>query len=418
MFKKFLICWLLLVILPVLVNASSNSIVKVGGKYYESLEEAIVNATSTDTIMLISNIVLEDTLNINKTINLNLNGHDIIAPTKVFQVQGGTLNITGKGKIKEEQPDYGVIMVKGSREETDSSYSIINIGKDVTLEGWSGIFINHDSSKAYGIVVNLEGKINAVNDINGGNGIGIYVNGNIKDSKNAPVVNILEGAEITSTGNGLYIAGYSIFNIGKSYISGLQSGIGIKSGILNIDGATVVCQGKDFTPTEGYNNGMKASGTTIQIESNNGYAGNIEMNIKNGNFKSKNSHVIYEYIGKGNNSLVNSINVSGGIFLSESGKNVFSLSNSFKEKHPNFIMGGKYSSDPSSYLSPGYTSILENNLFHVTKNTIKEIVFNTKNIMFNPRNNIFKVLIIFSISTIFIILGYLNRRKIVSLFSK
>ena len=264
---------------PSFIFASSSFVARIDNDYYETLEEAISAAGSDDTIELISDVALKDTLTIDKVINLNLNGNDISAPTKVFLVDGGTFNISGKGT----EPNYGVIMISGSTDPNDNNYSLVNVGKDVTLEGWSGIFINHQDSKAYGIEVNVDGKINAINDIEGGPGIGVYVNGNIKHEENAPVVNILDNAKITSDGSGLYIAGYSIFNIGRAHISGLQSGIGIKAGILNIDGAKVISNGKDLTPAGGYNDGIKATGTAIQIESNSGYAGNMEINIRRTN---------------------------------------------------------------------------------------------------------------------------------------
>ena len=141
-------------------------------------------------------------------------------------------------------------------------------------------------------------------------GIGIYVNGSINDEINSPVININSDSQINSTGVGLYLAGSSIVNIDNASITGEESAISIKSGTLNIKSGTFYCSGKDNTPTPGNNNGANPSGATIQIESNSGYAGNIEINISGGSFTSKNSHVIYEYIGKGNTSLVNKINIA------------------------------------------------------------------------------------------------------------
>lgn len=293
MFKKIIINIIMFVFfMPCIVMASVSSLAMVGGKYYDSLEDAIKAAGSNDTIKLISDVKLNGTLDINKTVNINLNGKNITGPEMVFKVNGGVLNVSGNGIIRETKPNYGAIAVIGSTNSADNNYSVVNVGENVKLEGWSGIFITHDSSKSYGVVVNLDGDINAVNDMSGETGIGVYVNGNIKHQNGAPVVNIGDDAEITSTGNGLYIAGYSTFNIGKAYIEGDESGIGIKAGRLNIDGATVLSEGKDNTPTEGYNNGIKASGTAIQIESNSGYAGNIGIDIDSGTFRSKDSYVI------------------------------------------------------------------------------------------------------------------------------
>lgn len=397
---------------PTFVSASVTPSAKIGDRYYDTLEEAIASASNNDIIMLVSDVVLDDTLLINKEVNINLNGNDIFAKEKVFLVQGGILDINGKGTIKETNPNYGAIMVIGSNNPSDSGYSVVNIGEDVTLEGWSGIFITHENSKSYGVEVNLDGKVNAVNDINGGTGVGIYVNGNIKDENNSPEVNILDNAEIISTGNGLYIAGASIFNIGKAYISGVESGIGIKSGILNIDGATVVSEGKDETPTEGYNNGIKASGTAIQIESNSGYAGKIQINISNGNFKSKNSYVIYEYIGKGNSSLIYSMSISNGTFVSNAGKDVFSFSDSFKNIHSGFISGGQYSSNPSEYLKSGYSVINEGGIYSVSKSTLKGV---SSSSVSGGGSSFVKSLIWIIVIVIFGIFVYFNRAKLSNL---
>lgn len=406
--------FLFLGIIPMLVNASVGSLVKIGNKYYETLEEAIANAGPNDIISIISNVKLTETLEINKKVNINLNGNDITAPERVFLVQGGTLNVTGEGTIKETKPNYGAIMIKGSSDTTAEDYSVVNIDKDVTLEGWSGIFITHNNNKSYGVQANFAGTINAVDDINGGSGAGIYVNGNIKDENNSPVVNILDGAKITSTGNGMYIAGYGIYNINEANISGTESGIGIKAGILNIDGATVTGTGPDATPTEGYNNGIKASGTAIQIESNNGYAGNIELNIDDGNFISNNSNVIYEYIGKGTNSQVIALDVSGGTFVSKANKDVFRLSDSLKEYHNTFISGGEYSSDPSTHLKLGYSVTLNNKIYEVTKSVWKAVIGDK----IKEKNNRVMTIIIFIVSIISFVILYLNRSKILNYIKK
>lgn len=415
MLKKIIFSFVVFFLSFQMVYASSNTAAKIGNNYYDTLSDAIANANSTDIIKLLSNVNLTETLLINKTVNIDLNGNNISAPSIVFLVQGGTLNLNGTGTIRETEPNYGAIKVIGSNNNNDNKYSLVNIEKNVSLEGWSGIFVSHESNKSYGVYINFDGKINAISDINGGTGVGIYVNGNIKDEINSPIINILENAEIYSNGNGLYIAGYSVWNIYQAYIHGIESGISIKSGILNIDGATVICDGEDKTPTEGYNNGIKASGTTIQIESNSGYAGNMEINIKNGNFKSKNSNVIYEYIGKGNNTTVNSINITGGTFISDASKEIFLLSPSFKEKHPKFISGGNFSSNPNLYLKSGYTSTLDNNLYRITASTMKEIFSVNKD---NNKSPILPKVIIIFIIIIIIVFAYINKSKLALILKK
>ena len=322
-------------------------------------------------------------------------------------MEGGSLNLSGKGKIVETKPNYGAIMLKGSDNSNDKDYSTVSVGKDVTLEGWSGIFINHKDNTAYGVLVNMNGTINAVDDTSGGPGAGIYVNGNIKHQNNAPIINLNDTTHITSTGNGIYSAGYATYNIDGAYIEGSESGLGIKSGIFNIKDGSIISLGPDKTPTSGNNNGINSSGTAIQIESNSGYSGNIELNIQKGTIQSKNSNVIYEYTVNNTDTKVKDINLSGGTYKSDAGKSVFALSDSFKNTHPEFISGGSYSSDPTPYVISGYNISKDGSLYEVVSSTISTFANENQN-----KNN---SLTIFLIITSILILGiiiYLNRIKI------
>ncbi len=355
---------------PIRIFASSTPMTKIGNNYYDSLSDAINASKSGDTITLTSNNILDDTQIINKNIKIDLNGNNIVADEAVFKIQGGALHLTGKGKVYEKNPNYGAVMMYGSDNPQDKDYSVLKVDKDVYLEGWSGIFITHKDMKSYGILVNFDGTINAVNDTGDETGIGIYVNGNIKHDENYPVVNIGETAKITSTGNGLYMAGYMQVNLNGGYIQGDEAAIGMKSGILNMNNGSLISTGIDNTPTSGYNNGIKPSGAALQIESNTEYAGKMKINIKDGLIKSKNSYAVYEYLGKGNNTQVNDIKITGGTF--ESGKDNFLLSDSLKNAN-SFISGGKFSTDPTPYLDDGYVSIKENDMYNVSVATMKEV---------------------------------------------
>lgn len=414
MIKKILILIITILLLPNNIYASSNTGARIGNNYYDSLSDAINEAKENETIKLLSNAPLEKGIILTKSITIDLNGNTITSPTAVFEVQKGTLTIKGKGLIKETEPNYGVIRVIGNETPTNEVYSAIKVGKDVTLEGWAGIFVSHKNKKSFNVQVDFEGKINAVSDTAGGTGIGIYINGSIQDKSNEPVINILDGADISSDGVGVYIGGYSNVNIKKTTITGIENGLGIKAGNITIDGATITCTGKDYTPTEGYNDGILKSGTTIQIESNKGYAGNIKLDIKEGKFISKDSNVLYEYIGGGNKTQVENIKISGGTFISEKNKDVFLLSDSFISTHPKFISGGKYTSNVNKYLLSGYQTTLDNNYYIVTSNTMKSVFKETTNSRFNPITLIITIVIILILS----IVAYINRNKIIKLIKK
>lgn len=413
--KKILLFVILnLLLFPKIILASNTTGAKIGNVYYDNLSDAINDAQENATIKLLSNAALEKGLILTKNLTIDLNGNTITSPTAVFEVQKGILTLTGKGVIKETEPNYGVIRVIGNETPTNEIYSGVKVGKDVVLEGWAGIFVSHKNKKSFNVQVDFEGKINAVSDTAGGTGIGIYINGSIQDKSNEPVINILDGADISSDGVGVYIGGYSNVNIKKATITGIENGLGIKAGNITIDGATITCTGKDYTPTEGYNDGILKSGTTIQIESNKGYAGNIKLDIKEGKFISKDSNVLYEYIGGGNKTQVENIKISGGTFISEKNKDVFLLSDSFISTHPKFISGGKYTSNVNKYLLSGYQTTLDNNYYIVTSNTMKSVFKETTNSRFNPITLIITIVIILILS----IVAYINRNKIIKLIKK
>ena len=403
----FSLIFIVLLTKPTNIFASNTIQARIGNRFFDTLEEAIIAAGTNDIITLTSNVSLDDTLPINKNVNINLNNFNITANEKVFEVEGGSLNLSGTGKVIETNPYYGAIVIKGSDDPNKNDYSTISVGSGITLEGWSGIFIDHnDNNTGYGILVNMNGDINAKDDFDGGPGAGIYVNGNIKHQNNAPIINLSDTVNITSTGNGIYSAGYATYNINGATISGVESGLGIKSGSFNIFDGTIRGTGEDKTPTSGNNNGINPSGASIQIESNPGYSGNIDLMIKNGLFESNDSNVIYEYTVNGNTTQVKDIELNGGTYTSKVGKDVFRLSDSFKNNHSSFISGGTYSSNPTTYLKSGYSVNENDSQYEVISSTIS--VFGENN---NDNNSITPVLIILALAIIGIIV-YLNRKKI------
>ena len=399
------------------VRASSNIEARIGNRFFDTLEEAIQIASSEDIITLGNNVNLEDPLLIQKNININLNGKTIEGKEKVFVVSGGSLNLTGNGTIRELSPYYGAIFMEGSTDPNKEDYSTLSVSSGITLEGWSGIFIDHVDKVGYGVLVNMNGTIKAVDDINGGSGTGVYVNGNIKHLENSPIINLGKTAKITSTGNGIYASGYATYVIDGSYIEGDEAALAIKSGKFRILSGTLVSNGMDKTPTSGNNNGINPSGTAIQIESNNSYAGNIELEILDGTFKSKNSHVIYEYTVTPASTKVKNISLKSGNYISLKDKDVFLLSDSFKSTHKSFISGGTFSSNPSSYLKSGYTTKQNSDgNYEVLTSTLKTFLEKTGND--ESSNNIF-IWVFVIIMTIFLsLLAYFKRVSILNILNK
>ena len=362
--KKLFLSILLTTILmvPGIVNAAGEES-QIGTTLYGTLSEAIANANAGDEITLLKDVVVTgSTLKINKNLTIDMNNHSISRADSVIEVQGATLTLKGTGEVVETAPDYGAIVVRGSEDSSKTNYTVVNVGENVKLTGWAGINIQpiNKSTKpyAYGVVVNINGKIASFKDQSNVTGSGVYVNGFIQHEENAPIINLNSTASIESTGAGVYLAGNAILNVNGASITGIENAIGAKAGIITVkEGSVLTATGPDMTPTITYGNGINASGAAIQIESNTGYAGKVKLNIEGGEITSENGYAIYEYLDKANGTTaIEEISISGGNINSKEGKDNFEVSEDFVKEHKEFITGGTFSSDPSEFVNEKYVA--------------------------------------------------------------
>ncbi len=352
-----------------------------------TLLAAFKNAESGDVVKLIDNITytLPERVLVSTDVTLNMNNHNIDfdgASVRSFTVQDGSLNIIGKGTISH--PEHNALNVRGTADKTKVNYSTLKVGKDVTVNGFYGIAVFSDPENkklGYGVNVEFAGKIEK--SIEGG----ITINGNLQNAEGAPVINILDGAVINSEQTGLYAAGNGTWNIGKANITGKESAIGIKSGKVIINGGTFTCTGESQMPTEGYSNGINASGAALQLESNKDYYGNIELIIKDGTFTSKNAVSIYEYLAKNiKKTNVNKIEILGGKFASARGNNNFLLSEELDYKGAIAVSGGTFSANPVSYLKPAHKVTFSEEKYVVSPINVVEGAFIISGTITNGNN--------------------------------
>ena len=331
--------------------------------YYTDLAEAVDEIRSGETITLLDDITLNTTLTINTgaAFTIDLNGHDIKATQRVIMVERGNVSFTGEGTIEETSPNFGAINIKGSNNHGDVNYTTVTVGKDVTLVAWAPVFITpYESSVdpyAYGVTVNIEGTLISKPDAKDSKGHGIYINGQIQHLNNAPVINV-SGASVTSEGDGIYAAGYATWNIVDSNVSGYGMGIGIKAGKLNISGDSVIrCTGPNEAPTDGFSNGINASGAAIQIESNDDYAGKIAIDIEGGQIISDNGYSIYEYANGDDSLRLDKLDITCGSF-----QGAFMVSEALYESKAKVIdiTGGSYDSSVAEYVSESMKYELNN----------------------------------------------------------
>lgn len=351
-----------------------------------TLLAAFKTAKSGDVVKLIDNITytLPERVLVSTDVTLNMNNHNIDfdgASVRSFTVQDGSLNIIGKGTISH--PEHNALNVRGTTDKTKVNYSTLKVGKDVTVNGLYGIAVFYDPENkkiGYGVNVEFAGKIESTEG-------GITINGNLQNAEGAPVINILDGAVINSEQTGLYAAGNGTWNIGKANITGKESAIGIKSGKVIINGGTFTCTGESQMPTEGYSDGINASGAAIQLESNKDYYGNVELIIKDGTFTSKNAVSIYEYLAKNiKKTNVNKIEILGGKFVSARGNNNFLLSEELDYKGVVEVSGGTFSANPVTYLKPAHKVTFSEEKYVVSPINVVEGTFIISGTITNGKN--------------------------------
>ena len=368
----FSILMMAVMVIPGVVLAAGEE-AQIGSDKYATLEAAVTAATPGAEITLLEDVDLTNTLVIEKNLTINLNNHSISRADTVLEVKGATLSLTGNGAVTETTPDYGAIVVRGSDNPNATNYTVVNVGEGVKLTGWAGINIQPvnktDKPFAYGVVVNVNGDIVSLKDTLNVTGSGVYVNGYIQHTDNAPVINLNSTASIDSIGVGVYLAGFATLNVKGATVVAEETAIGAKAGIITVeDGSVLKAVGPDLTPTTSYGNGINPSGAAIQLESNTGYAGKVKLNIKGGEITSKNGYAIYEYLDSPNGTTtIEDISISGGDFSSAQGKDIFLVSDSFNETQKEFITGGTFSADPSDYVNPEYVSKTENGDFVIGK---------------------------------------------------
>lgn len=348
--KKLLFTFIIsvLVLVPVITNAETINV--------KTMEELLNAVKGNNTVVLDDNITLNKTLEINgNNVVLDLNGKTITITEKYIDLIKGSLEITGKGTIKDtrvlEAPG-STIYVEGSTNKSDTGYSTLYVGKDVTIDTtqW-GLSVWDTSAKAYGVTVNFDGTIVSTGSKAGG----ITIQGNIKNDGtaiNVPVINLSKTTKITATGSDgfpLYGAGAGQWNVVGATCEGINGALGVKSGRFNIDNATLKATGKPGV-AEGYGNGINGVGAAIQIESNNTYFGKIELLItQNSQIISEKGNSIYHYSAQTGVNNLNELRIHDGNFVGDI---------VFQENDKVYVKGGTFQTDSiGNYVENGYKLI-------------------------------------------------------------
>lgn len=360
--KKLLFTFIIsvLVLVPVITNAETINV--------KTMEELLNAVKGNNTVVLDDNITLNKALEINgNNVVLDLNGKTITITEKYIDLIKGSLEITGKGTIKDTrvlEATGSTIYVEGSTNKSDTGYSTLYVGKDITIDTtqW-GLSVWDTSAKAYGVTVNFDGTIVSTGSKAGG----ITIQGNIKNDGtaiNVPVINLSKTTKITATGSDgfpLYGAGAGQWNVVEATCEGINGALGVKSGRFNIVNATLKATGKPGV-VEGYGNGINGVGAAIQIESNNTYFGKIELAItQNSQIISEKGNSIYHYSAQTGVNNLNELRIHDGNFVGDI---------VFQENDKVYVKGGTFQTDSiGNYVENGYKLIKLSETKYTVSNT-------------------------------------------------
>lgn len=143
--------------------------------------------------------------------------------------------------------------------------------------------MDQNAAKAYGVSVTVNGAtLNARKDTTGDGGAGIYVNGQITDENNAPVISLTNTkiCDVDNASQGMYLAGYTTTTLTNCDITGV-TGVEIRAGKLTVNGGSLKATAAYSVNPNG--NGSTTEGAAIAIAQHTTKK-NIEVTLNGGTY--------------------------------------------------------------------------------------------------------------------------------------
>lgn len=254
----------------------------IDGKYYASLADAITAAQAGDTIKLESEVQAAAYTEIRKVLIIDFNGHTMTSA-------GGGFDVYADLTLKGGTLDAAIWCVWVQNGAT------VNIEKDMTLNADLNTektdkpaVVVEGSDSASPSVVNIEGTVTARNNF--------AVSGNGTEGKGNVIINIKDGANISTNESAVYMPNTWKLNISGGTITG-ATGIYIKSGTTNITGGTIIATGEEAA-YEYKSGGANSTGQAVVIDKCAYPGGTPNVTISGGTFiAEKASSAIGSYTG-------------------------------------------------------------------------------------------------------------------------
>ena len=257
---------------------------RIGDKDYATLAEAIAAAKAGETVTLLTNVHIKGCIEIQTAMTIDFAGYTLSSDSSGLDIYAdltlkhGTLNAN----------TWGIWIQDGAE---------VNIAKDMTINA----DLDTDRTNAAAVtvvggangkssVLNMEGTVTARNNfaVSGNGSVGM---GNV-------IINIKDGAKISSTDTAVYMPNTWQLNISGGEITG-TTGVYIKSGVTNITGGTITATG-DENPYEYINGGAVSTGQAVVIDKCAYPGGAPQVTITGGDFiAEKAANAIGSYTGGG-----------------------------------------------------------------------------------------------------------------------
>ena len=255
---------------------------RIGDKDYATLAEAIAAAKAGETVTLLTNVHITGCIEIKTAMTIDFAGYTLSSDDSGLDIyadltlKNGTLNAN----------TWGIWIQDGAE---------VNIAKDMTINA----DLDTDRTNAAAVtvvggaggkssVLNVEGTVTARNNfaVSGNGSVGM---GNV-------IINIKDGAKISSTDTAVYMPNTWQLNISGGEITG-TTGVYIKSGVTNITGGTITATGNE-NPYEYKNGGAVSTGQAVVIDKCAYPGGAPQVEISGGNFiAEKAANAIGSYTG-------------------------------------------------------------------------------------------------------------------------
>ena len=252
----------------------------------ESFEDAVKDA-NVSSISLTKNVVLTETLNIDRDLKINLGGHTITSSVKALNIVDGNVTI-----------DNGTISATGAHAlYVDGTTT----GSDISLTLGSKLTVNSDNCA---IFIKGAGAKLVTSATLYANGQFATISGNGNPGNEVNSISIVGGNVTHVSYIAIYVPQTGVFNISGGEITG-TSALYVKSGTLNISGGklTATSEHEDYVYS---GNGAHFAGDALIIDACGYPGGNPVVNITGGTFEATdtNAHGIAYYSYNGNTATI------------------------------------------------------------------------------------------------------------------